>query len=167
MGCSVGGVEIQANECDIKTCPYLPRVTFTGLTLTPLRLVPNAHSVSPSTSQWAGKDIRSSLLGLGLLETTAVHTYLVLLSRRSVKLALHFPPDHNSKEGTMSNQSICGRGAIVIVDLSRTRARYINRWANISEQALRVQRRSLRLYLQVSCEVLYMPRVERESRLEH
>jgi len=113
------------------------------------------------------KDIRSSLLGLGLLETTAVHTYLVLLSRRSVKLALHFPPDHNSKEGTMSNQSICGRGAIVIVELSRTRERYINRWANISEQALRVQRRSLRLYLQVSCEVLYMPRVERESRLEH
>jgi hypothetical protein len=71
------------------------------------------------------RDIRSSLLRLGLLETTALHTYLVLLSRRSIKLVLHFPPDHNSKEGTVSNQSICGRGAIVIVELSRdTRALY-------------------------------------------
>ena len=85
------------------------------------------------------KDVRSSLLGLGLVEITAVHTYLVLWSRRSVKLVLHFPPDHNSKEGTKSNQSICGRGAIVIVEPSRLRERYINRQVNTCEQALHVR----------------------------
>ncbi|OJA19990.1 hypothetical protein AZE42_05625 [Rhizopogon vesiculosus] len=51
------------------------------------------------------KDVHSSLLGLGLVQTTAVHTYLALLSRRSVKLVLHFPPGYNSKEGTKSNQN--------------------------------------------------------------